>query len=63
MEANSAINYTNVFKETLEVLNHFDSEFLSKIPNEFLNAMKELSVDVIFIIVVSVLVILFEEYL
>lgn len=30
---------------------------------EFLNAMKELSVDVIFIIVVSVLVILFEEYL
>lgn len=41
MEANSAINYTNVFKETLEVLNHFDSEFLSKIPNEFLNAMKE----------------------
>ena len=41
MEANSAINYANVFKETLEVLNHFDSEFLSKIPNEFLNAMKE----------------------
>lgn len=41
MEANSAINYTNVFKETLEVLKHFDSEFLSKIPNEFLNAMKE----------------------
>ena len=41
MEANSAINYTNVFNETLEVLNHFDSEFLSKIPNEFLNAMKE----------------------
>lgn len=30
---------------------------------EFLNAMKELSVDDIFIIVVSVLVILFEEYL
>ena len=30
---------------------------------EFLNAMKELSVDVIFIFVVSVLVILFEEYL
>jgi len=30
---------------------------------EFLNAMKELSVDVIFIIVVSVLVIFFEEYL
>ena len=29
----------------------------------FLNAMKELSVDVIFIIVVSVLVILFDEYL
>ena len=29
----------------------------------FLNAMKELSVDVIFIIVVSVLVILFEGYL
>ena len=29
----------------------------------FFNAMKELSVDVIFIIVVSVLVILFEEYL
>lgn len=30
---------------------------------EFLNAMKELSVDVIFIVVVSVLVIFFEEYL
>ena len=30
---------------------------------EFLNAMKELSVDVIFMVVVSVLVILFEEYL
>ena len=29
----------------------------------FLNAMKELSVDVIFMVVVSVLVILFEEYL
>ena len=41
MEASSAINYTNFFKETLEVLKHFDSEFLSKIPNEFLSAMKE----------------------
>lgn len=30
---------------------------------EFLDAMKELSVEVIFIDVVSVLVILFEEYL
>ena len=30
---------------------------------EFLNAMKELSVDVIFIAMASVLVILFEEYL
>ena len=29
----------------------------------FLNAMKELSIDVIFIIVVSVFVVLFEEYL
>ena len=28
---------------------------------EFLNAMKELSIDVIFIVVVSGLVILFEE--
>ena len=30
---------------------------------EFLNAMKELSVDVIFIVIVSGLVLLFEEYL
>ena len=30
---------------------------------EFLDAMKELSIDVIFIVVISVLVILFEEYL
>ena len=30
---------------------------------EFSEAMKELSIDVIFIVVVSVLVILFEEYL
>lgn len=30
---------------------------------EFLNAMKELAIDVIFIAVVSVLVVFFEEYL
>ncbi len=37
------IEISNIAKETIEVLNHFDEEFTSKISKTFLNNLYELS--------------------
>ena len=43
MVTQAMLNSYNVSKETLEVLRYFDSAFISKIPESFLRAMKELA--------------------
>ncbi len=37
------IDVSNIAKETIEVLNYFDEEFISKISKNFLNNLYELS--------------------
>lgn len=43
MVTQAMISSYNVSKETLEVLKYFDSAFISKIPESFLRAMKDLA--------------------
>lgn len=43
MVTQAMVSSYNVSKETLEVLKYFDSAFISKIPESFLRAMKDLA--------------------
>lgn len=43
MDTNVMIKDYDVLKETLYVLSYFDNSFLEKIPDSFLNALKELA--------------------
>lgn len=43
MVTQAMVSSYNVSKETLEVLKYFDSTFISKIPESFLRAMKDLA--------------------
>lgn len=43
MDTNVIIKDYDVLKETLYVLSYFDNSFLEKIPDSFLNALKELA--------------------